>query len=90
MPSAVRLGGNLQWQSATYFTQTIAGAPRRFQQDAYMLAGLVAGIDLTHNAKLNVTINNLFDKKYYSGIGNYNAVYWGTPRNVMATLRYDF
>ncbi len=90
MPSAVRLGGNLQWQSATYFTQTIAGAPRRFQQDAYMLAGLVAGIDLTHNAKLNVTINNLFDKKYYSGIGNYNTVYWGTPRNVMATLRYDF
>ena len=86
----VRLGGNLQWQSATYFTQTIAGAPRRFQQDAYMLAGLVAGIDLTHNAKLNVTINNLFDKKYYAGIGNYNTVYWGTPRNVMATLRYDF
>ncbi|WP_408003469.1 TonB-dependent siderophore receptor [Pseudothauera nasutitermitis] len=86
----IRLGGNLQWQSSTHFTQTIAGTPRRFEQPAYLLAGLVASADLAGNLKATVSINNLFDKKYYSGIGNYNAVYWGTPRNVMANLRYEF
>lgn len=88
--SHIRLGGNVQWQSATYFTQTVAGAPRRFQQDAYLVAGLVAGIDLARNLKASVSIDNLFDKNYYAGIGNYNAIYWGTPRSITASLRYDF
>ncbi len=86
----VSLGGNVQWQSGTYFTQTIAGAARKFEQEGYAVAGLVAGIDIARNLKLTLNVNNLFDKKYYAGIGNYNTVYWGAPRNVNANLIYRF
>jgi iron complex outermembrane receptor protein/outer membrane receptor for ferric coprogen and ferric-rhodotorulic acid len=86
----IRVGGNVQWQSGTYFMQAIAGAPRRFEQPAYAVANLVVGVDLTRQLKATFNIDNLLDKHYYAGIGNYNAVYWGAPRSYRANLRYDF
>ena len=32
----------------------------------------------------------VLDKTYYAGMGNYNSVYYGAPRNVLAQLRYKF
>jgi len=86
----VSLGGNVQWQSGTYFTQTIAGEPRRFAQPAYGVVGLVAGIDVSRDVKATLSLRNLLDKKYYAGIGNYNSVYWGAPRSFNVNLRYAF
>ena len=42
----------------------------------------------TLSATLNV--NNAFDKKYMTNIGFFNASYYGDPRNVMLTTRWDF
>jgi len=39
---------------------------------------------------LQLNLNNVFDKKYYSQIGYYWATAWGAPRNAMATLNYKF
>ncbi|VVO25767.1 hypothetical protein PS691_04543 [Pseudomonas fluorescens] len=33
---------------------------------------------------------DLLNKKYFSNVGFYNAVYYGDPRNVMFSPRYDF
>lgn len=84
------IGGSVQWQSETYFTQTVAGAPRRFEQDGHAIVGLVAGMELSRQLKATLNIDNLSDRKYYAGIGNYNTVYWGTPRSLKLNLRYDF
>ena len=84
------IGGNLQWQSGTYFTQTLANAPRRFEQPGYVVAGLVAAVDVNRDFRVTLNVNNLFDKSYYAGIGNYNTVYWAAPRNVVLTARYQF
>jgi len=86
----VSVGGNVQWQSGTYFNQTIAGASRRFEQPGYAVVGLVATVQLNARTKATFNIDNLFDKHYYAGIGSYNTVYWGAPRSVMANLRYEF
>jgi iron complex outermembrane receptor protein/outer membrane receptor for ferric coprogen and ferric-rhodotorulic acid len=86
----VSVGGNAQWQSATYFTQQIAGVDRRFGQAAYTVVGLVAGVQLNRQLKATFSIDNLFDKYYYAGIGNYNSVFWGAPRSFKANLRYIF
>jgi outer membrane receptor for ferric coprogen and ferric-rhodotorulic acid len=59
-------------------------------QPAYGLVGLLANYDVNNHVKLALHINNLFDKNYYSGIGQYNTVYYGSPRNVMATMKYTF
>ncbi|WP_447776913.1 hypothetical protein [Variovorax boronicumulans] len=37
---------------------------------------------------LQLNIENLFDKKYYSNIDG--QAYFGTPRNAVATLSYAF
>lgn len=87
------VGGNLQWQSATYFVPgdwySVVGDPQ-FEQKAYTLVGLMAAYDFNDQLKGSLNVNNLFDKHYYSGIGNYDTVYWGAPRNLMATLKYSF
>ena len=42
----------------------------------------------TPKLALQLNIENLFDKKYYSNIDG--QAYFGTPRNAVATLSYAF
>ncbi|MBV6287734.1 TonB-dependent siderophore receptor [Pseudomonas aegrilactucae] len=92
------VGGNWQWQSRTYFIDdsfvdevTYKPLPsHKFTQDAYGVVGLMAAYDLNPHLKLSANLNNLFDKAYYSGIGNYYSVYYGNPRNVMFNVKYSF
>lgn len=92
------VGGNWQWQSRTYFiddsfVDEVTDEPlpsHKFTQDAYGVVGLMAAYDLNQHLKLSANLNNLFDKEYYSGIGNYYSVYYGNPRNVMFNVKYSF
>ncbi|AUF95929.1 TonB-dependent siderophore receptor [Pseudomonas sp. 02C 26] len=90
----VTVGGNVYWQSSTYFQPgnwySTNDPTAKFEQKPYTLVGLVAGYDFTEDFKGTVNVNNLFDKHYYSGIGNYDTVYWGAPRNVMFNVKYSF
>ncbi|MFP3515530.1 TonB-dependent siderophore receptor [Pseudomonas sp. SIMBA_077] len=94
--SKVTLGGNAYWQSSTFFKPSdedwysIDDLTAKFEQKSYALVGLIAGYDVTQDLQTTVQVNNLFDKHYYSGIGNYGTVYWGTPRNVTLNLNYSF
>ncbi|WP_236176185.1 TonB-dependent siderophore receptor [Pseudomonas qingdaonensis] len=92
------VGGNWQWQSRTYFVddtfyddvKDVALPSHKFFQDAYGVVGLMAAYDVSKQLKVSANLNNLFDKTYYSGIGNYYSVYYGDPRNVMFNVRYSF
>ncbi|BAP43372.1 TonB-dependent siderophore receptor family protein 22 [Pseudomonas sp. StFLB209] len=90
--SKFSVGGNINWQSMTFLRQTVAGASRKFEQDAYATVGLNAGYDITKNLKTSVAVENLFDKTYYSGLNTVfrGGVYYGNPRNVMFNVRYEF
>lgn len=88
--SGLTLGGGVNWQSSNY---TIAGGPNgdeRVQQDAYALFSLMARYQLNSRTSLQVNVNNVFDRKYYSQIGYYSHGAWGAPRSVMATLNHKF
>ncbi|MDF0733086.1 TonB-dependent siderophore receptor [Pseudomonas entomophila] len=90
------VGGNAYWQSSTFFRPSdedwypVDDPSAKFEQKSYLLVGLVGGYDFTRQLKATVNVNNLFDKHYYSGIGNYGTVYWGAPRNVMFNVKYSF
>lgn len=84
------VGANLHWQSNTYFSQEVASSSHRFTQDAFGVLGLMTGYDVNKNLRLTVNLNNVLDKHYYSGMGSYNSVFYGAPRNVFAQLRYKF
>ncbi len=94
--SKVTVGGNVYWQSSTFFKPSdenwyaIDDPTAKFEQKSYALVGLVGGYDFTQALKATVNVNNLFDKHYYSGIGNYGTVYWGAPRNMMFNVKYSF
>ncbi len=44
---------------------------------------------INKNANLQFNVNNLFNKKYYEGIGT-NSMTYGTPRNATLTYKVHF
>ena len=79
------LGGGLNYKSEAYKDE----AAGRITQDAYVLANLMAAYPVDQNIKLQLNVNNLFDEKYYEGLGK-NSMVYGAPRNATLTFRYQF
>ena len=74
---ALRVGVDGRWQSAVQ-----NGA----RQGAYTVADVFASWELTSNATLRLNIDNLFDKKYITGV-EYGGFY-GAPTNGELSLEY--
>lgn len=79
------LGGGVTYRSKIYAGSGVT----EVIQDAYMLANLMVAYKFDQSMKLQLNVNNLFDKKYYEGIGSDSMVY-GAPRNVTLSFRYSF
>ena len=86
------LGGGARWQGEGWQMLYNRGKDRyeRFSQDPFWLVDLMARYQLTENLSATVNLNNVFDKSYYTNIGFYESAYYGDPRNVMVTTRWDF
>ena len=89
-----RVGANLYSQSATFNKDSNVFGNFHIQQDAYALVGLMAGYQVNKHLDTQLTINNVFDKKYYQGIAS-NSTWspydvFGDPRNLMVTAKYSF
>lgn len=79
------LGTGLQYKSKFYRGDNSS----RITQKAYTLVNAMAGYEISKNTSVQLNVTNLFDKKYYEGIGN-NTMIYGEPRKVMASLTYKF
>ena len=85
-----RAGANLRWQSKIYRE---SGSSFRSEQDAYVIAGIMAGFRVNQNFDLQFNLENIFDKTYYQGISSSPrspAHIYAPPRNFMITARYSF
>ena len=87
------LGSGVRWQSTgwklltnNYTTMTTD----KFSQDPLWVVDAMARYQVTDNVSATLNVNNVFDKKYYTNIGFYNSVYYGDPRNVMLSTRWNF
>nr|WP_314875594.1 TonB-dependent siderophore receptor [uncultured Pseudomonas sp.] len=81
------VGGGVNWNSKSSVLY------RRYQtritQDDYAVASLMARYQINTHLAATANLDNVFDKKYYSGMaGSYG--HYGLPRNANLTLRYDF
>ena len=65
------------------------GGASEITQDAYVLTNAMISYALDKHTKLQLNVNNLFDKKYYEGIGSDGMVY-GAPLNAMFSAKYSF
>jgi len=85
------LGGGVNWESSNYTWATNPlGQTEKLKQDSYAIVRLMAKYQVTPALSAQLNINNLFDEKYYTNIGFYSQVAYGTPRNANLTLKYDF
>lgn len=61
----------------------------KVQQDAYTIANAMLSYDVNKNLKLQMNVDNLFDKEYYDGIGT-NSMVYGVPQTTMLMMKYSF
>lgn len=85
------LGGGANWQSQN---SNIVNRPDRskvkLEEGSYALWSLMARYDFDKQLSLTVNVENVFDKTYYSQLGQYDQYQYGRPRNINATLRRRF
>lgn len=79
-----RVGGAMRTQSQTYTQYGL-------EQGGYTLYDLFTRYDVTHDLQVNFSLNNVFDKRYYSSISSTTGSnFFGDPRNFAVTARYAF
>ncbi|MDR2128311.1 MAG: TonB-dependent siderophore receptor [Burkholderiaceae bacterium] len=67
------------------------GTGPRLKAPSHTTVSLRAAYQITPGAQLAINIDNLFDKRYWQGLGSVTGGnYYGAPRSVMATLRVEY
>jgi len=59
-------------------------------QDPFAVVGLLANYQVDEHLSVGLNVNNLFDKKYYDGMGTFNSGSYGEPRNAMVNAKWKF
>jgi len=87
------VGGGMNWQSGTHFTAAPVdlGKTVKAKQGQFAVFNLMGRYQFTDQLSTTLNVNNLFDKKYLSALDTtFYSGYYGEPRNVMVTTRWDF
>lgn len=85
--TALSVGGTARFQSHVDY----AGTGYNIHQGGLAIFGLIAQYRITPRAEVNLAINNLFDKRYYSSLGQgLTYHFYGAPINGAVSLRYRF
>lgn len=86
------LGGGVSWQSRfeSKVWSPTANDYASIWQQGYALVDLTARYDFTPQLSVSAVLRNVADKKYYSGMGLFDTLYWGEGRSAALTLTYKF
>ncbi|MFS1537485.1 MAG: TonB-dependent siderophore receptor [Candidatus Phlomobacter fragariae] len=89
--SNLTIGGGVNWQDQTWLLLDGPGKKQvKAEQASFAVVNLMGRYQFTPALSLTVNLNNLFDKTYYTQLGDYKQYYYGAPRNIEATLNYQF
>ncbi|MVV47313.1 TonB-dependent siderophore receptor [Pseudomonas sp. PB120] len=92
----VTVGGGVSWQSAFYgqsYSPNLGGGEggnTMLKQGGYTLVDLMTRFQYDEHLSFTANANNVFDKKYLTGLGNFGTTFYGEPRNLQLTAKYDF
>lgn len=86
------IGGAVKWESRPPVTAANpgSGAVERIGQPAYALANIMVRYDITEALSLQLNVDNLFDKRFFSGNVWFPGFVYGEPRNGRITLKHTF
>jgi outer membrane receptor for ferric coprogen and ferric-rhodotorulic acid len=89
------VGGGVNWQSK-FFGNVFqpdpdgSGQNARITQDSYYLVDVMARYRFNEHLSTQFNVKNLFDKTYYTGLGNFGTGFYGEPRSMQLTTKWDF
>lgn len=86
------LGGALKWESRPPVTAQNPGSGivEPIGQPAYAIVNIMTRYALNEKLSLQVNIDNLFDRTFFSGNSWFPGFVYGEPRNARLTARYAF
>ncbi|MCY1397569.1 Ferripyoverdine receptor [compost metagenome] len=84
------IGGNVIWQSEIYASGEFDDGIHKAVQDDYAVVGLLANYKVDEHLSFGVNVNNVFDEKYYDGMGTFNSGSYGEPRNATVNAKWAF
>jgi len=86
------VGGAVKWESRPPVTAVNPGTnvEERIGQPAYAIANIMARYALNEQVSLQANVDNLFDKRFFSGNVWFPGFVYGEPRNARVTLKYAF
>ncbi|WP_044469843.1 TonB-dependent siderophore receptor [Mannheimia massilioguelmaensis] len=79
------IGAGVRYMGTTFGDNT-----NSFTVPAYTLYDMLVGYDFMPNLNLQLNIQNLTNKKYIASCANNYSCFYGTERNLSATLNYHF
>ena len=82
------VGGAVRWQSST--DSIVWDGQPNIEQDPYAVFDLNASYDISEQAVLTLSVNNVLDEKYYASTGFYNTVIYGDGIGAELMLRARF
>ncbi|MNT63136.1 Fe(3+)-pyochelin receptor precursor [compost metagenome] len=81
------MGTGVRWNSGNY----LQSGKVRWEQGSYAVVSAQIGYRYNRHVEGTLTVDNLFDRKYYEKLGGASRQnYYGQPRSVMLTLRYQY
>ena len=92
------VGGGVNWQSE-FFGNVFQPEPNdpvnfghssTITQQSYALVDVMARYRFNDHLSTTLNVKNLFDKTYYTGLGNFGTGFYGEPRSLQLTTRWDF
>lgn len=86
--SRLTVGGNLSHRNGIYFDEYYGLG--RATQGGLTLLGAMARYAFSKQLGASLNVENLSNKRFYSGLGGYNGYTNGAPRNAWAKLQYTF
>lgn len=86
------VGGALKWESRPpkRDVNPATGVEEPVGQPAHVLVDLMARYAFNPNWALQLNVDNVFDKTYYTNNGWFSGFIYGEPRNARLTLKYSF
>ncbi len=84
-------GGVKLFSSFKNISRTATGGATAIEAPGYGVVDLQAGYKFNENLTASLTVNNVFDKKYYERVGGTSVFnFYGEPRNVVFKLNATF
>lgn len=92
------VGGGINWQGE-FFGRVFqpnpndpvnGGQTTTISQSSYALVDVMARYRFNDHLSTTLNVKNLFDKSYYTGLGNFGTGFYGEPRSLQLTTRWDF